>query len=88
MYYTTETKLSIQTQVKLLEVAEQELDRLLVRNKESELKRHFNNIEVSLDPIKIQNAKTDVQSQRRYGKIDQIVVRFDDILKSLDETMH
>ena len=88
MDYTIETKLSIQTQVKLLEVAEQELDRLLVRNKASELKRHFNNIEVSLGPIKIQNAKTDVQSQRRYGKIDQIVVRLDDILKSLDETMH
>lgn len=43
-----ETKLSIQTQMKLLELVETELDRLLFRNNTSELKQHFDKIEVSL----------------------------------------
>lgn len=43
-----ETKLSIQTQMKLLELVETELDRLLFKNNTSELKRHFDKIEVSL----------------------------------------
>lgn len=43
-----ETKLSIQTQMKLLELVQTELDRLLFKNNTSELKRHFDKIEVSL----------------------------------------
>ena len=43
--------------MKLLVLAENELDRLLVRNKTSELKRHFNNIEVRLGHFKNQNTK-------------------------------
>ena len=50
-HYTAETKVSIQTQMKLLELAEKGLDRLLDRYKTSEPKRQFNNIEVRLGTV-------------------------------------
>ena len=59
--YTAETNLSIQTHMKLLELAEKELDRLLLRNNTSELKRHFNNIEVKLGTV--QELKYKIQEQ-------------------------
>ena len=49
---TPETKFSIETQMKLLELAQKELDTLLDRNITSELKRHFNSIEVTLESSK------------------------------------
>lgn len=70
--YTGETKLSIETQMKLLELAEKELNRVLDRNKTSELKQHFNNIGVRLGTV--QELKYNMQeqldglSQRRHGR--------------------
>ena len=48
---TPETKFSIQTRMKLLELAYKELDRSLDRNITSELKRHFNSIDVILERV-------------------------------------
>ena len=72
--YTAETNLSIQTHMKLLELAEKELGRLLLRNNTSELKRHFNNIEVKLGTV--QELKYKIQEQmvsqnEDMGKIDE-----------------
>ena len=46
-----ETKLSIQTQMKLLGLAEKEQGRIFDRRKTSELKRHFNNIVIRLEKV-------------------------------------
>ena len=57
-HYTAETKVSIQTQMKLLELAEKALDRLLDRYKTSEPKRQFSNIEVRLGTVQELKYKT------------------------------
>ena len=78
--------------MKLLELAKREQDRLLVRNKTSELRRHFNNIEVKLDTVQVQYKMQDLIVSQ--GKTDEFsenldvdVARFNDILTKLDEAM-
>ena len=97
-YYTAETRLSIQTQMKLLQLAEKELDRLLDRNKTSGLKRYLNNMKVSLGTVqelKYKIKEIMVIHNEDMGKIgdefsenlDGDVARFDDVLTNLDEAM-
>ena len=46
--------------MKLLELAKREQDRLLVRNKTSELRRNFNNIKVKMDTVQVQYKMQDL----------------------------
>ena len=92
-----ETKLSIQTQMKLLGLAEKEQGRIFDRRKTSELKRHFNNIVIRLE--KVQELKYKMQElivipNKNMGKTDKFsenlvrdVARFCDVLARLDETI-
>ena len=46
--------------MKLLELAKREQDRLLVRNKTSELRRNFSNIKVKMDTVQVQYKMQDL----------------------------
>ena len=95
--YTAETKSSILTQVKLLELAEKDIGRLLERNKLSELKRHHNNIELRLGTIQELKYKMqelmishseDIEKVNEFSeKMDRDIARFDDGLVRLDEAI-
>ena len=70
---TAETKLSIQTQIKLMEPAEKELDRWLDRNKTGKLKWHFSKIEERLGTVQELKYKVQeliVSHDKDMGKTD------------------
>ena len=46
-----ESKAKIETQVKLLDLAEKETEKIIARNRTSAIERHLNHIETKLKPI-------------------------------------